>query len=195
MSTFATTSPLARSAIIDLNLLPREHRPAQVSGLALAVGAFLVLCLVAAIPLAFRMEAARDRATEASTLLEGARFELRGVEVELARRRVLQVEAETASAEALRLQGERAFLQRGTRPLAEDLFWLYGLNFLPAGARITTIGPTEEGFRVEGTAAGPLDGISYAEKLVSVGGFPSARMAAFTPGQSGGGLFTVEVRR
>jgi hypothetical protein len=85
-------------------------------------------------------------------------------------------------------------LQQGQRPLHEDLTMLSGWGFLPAGARITRIAGEPSGFRVEGTAAGPLDAIAYAQKLVTDGGFPAARLASFAPA-AGGGAFVLEVAR
>jgi hypothetical protein len=185
----------ALPAIVDINLLPREHRPAQVSGLSLAVAAFLAICLLATIPLAFRAEAARGRAEAAQHIAEDAEVQLRGVESELARERALRAEIDTATTQAQVLHDKRAFLQGGARPLSEDLFWLYGLGFLPAGARITSVANSEAGFQVDGVATGPLDGIAYAAKLVENGGFVEARMTSFTPGDRTGGQFTVEVTR
>jgi len=185
----------AAPAIIDINLLPREHRPAQVSVLALVFAGALALCLLATIPLAFRAEAARESAAAATRLAGDAQYELQAVEQELAIERALRTEIITASARTQELTEERAFLQAGSRTLSEDLFWLFGFGFLPAGARITSVTTIETGFQVEGAGTNPLDGIAYAEKLVSQGHFPAARMTSFTPGTGGGGRFTVEVSR
>jgi hypothetical protein len=182
-------------AIVDVNLLPAEQRPAQVSGLALAIAAFLAILLLAAVPLAFRTNAAQERATDALQLAQGAEIELEAVEAELAQQRALRVETDQLVSQQELLESERMFLQGGARPLHEDLFWLYGLGFLPPGARITAVTATETGFSVDGTAAGALDGIAYAEKLASTGGFASARMVSFTPGDRTTGRFTVEVQR
>lgn len=184
-----------RAAIIDLNLLPREHRPAQVSWMALGVAALLAVMLLAMIPLSFRMEAARSRADDALERAETSEYELSSVEAELAQQRALRVQIDVAAAETESLQAERSFLQGGTRPLSEDLFWLYGFGFLPPGARILGVTSTEDGFQVDGQATGPLDGIAFAEKLLSAGGFSAARMTAYTPGAQSGGQFTVEVTR
>jgi hypothetical protein len=117
------------------------------------------------------------------------------VEAELAQGRALRTEIDQLALKQQELEAERAFLQGGTRPLHDDLFWLHGLGFLPVGARITAVTSTESGFSVDGTATGALDGIVYADKLVSVGGFASARMVSFTPGDRAAGRFTVEVER
>jgi hypothetical protein len=183
------------AAIVDLNLLPIEHRPAQVSGLALGIAGVLALLLLASVPLAFRMEAARVRADDMQALASGADFELQGVEAELAQQRALRVEIDTANADFKRLESELAFRQGGARALHEDLFWLHGMGFLPAGSRLTEITATEMGFRVVGVTGGVLDGIAYAQNLVEKGGFPEARMVTYAPGDSGGGSFTVEVTR
>jgi hypothetical protein len=182
-------------AVIDINLLPQEHRPAQVSWWALAFAGVLALCLLLTIPLAFRAEAARQQAADAEELALSAEVELEGVEAELALARGLRGEIDAAANETLALQETRQALQGGTRPLAEDLFWLFGYGFLPAGSRVTAVDAAEGGFMVTGVAPGPLDGVSYAEKLVSVGGFPAARMTSYTPGNAGGGSFSVEVTR
>jgi len=181
--------------IIDVNLLPQEHRPAQVSWMALGVAAVLAVLLLAMIPLAFRLEAARTRADEALQLAKGSELELTGIEGELARQRALRVELEASTAETTALQEEREALQGGVRPLADDLFWLYGFGFLPPGASIVAVSPSEGGLKVDGKANGPLDGIAFAEKLVSQGGFQAARMTAYTPASEQGGQFTVEVTR
>lgn len=183
------------SSIVDVNLLPREQRPPQVSGLALGIAAVLALLLLTAVPLAFRATAAQERAADAQQLAQGAQLELNAVEGELAQGRALRTEIDELAQKQKEVEAERAFLQGGTRSLHEDLFWLYGLNFLPTGARITSVTSTETGFSVDGTALGALDGIAYAEKLVTVGGFPSARMVSFTPGDHAAGRFTVEVER
>jgi hypothetical protein len=186
---------LSRAGIVDINLLPSEYRPAQVSWMALAVAAVLAALLLAMIPLAFRLEAAKARADDALELAKGAEFELSGVEAGLARQRSLRIEIELANAQADALRTERTFMQGGTRPLSDDLFWLYGFGFLPPGARITSVTGTQTGFKVDGVASGPLDGISFAEKLVAEGGFQAARMTAYTPGSQSAGQFTVEVTR
>ncbi len=187
-------SQSAEGVIVDVNLLPVSVRPPQVSGLALGIAGLLALLLLASVPLAFRMESARVQADEMEALAQGAEVEMGGLEAELAAARGLRVETEAAEAQTAALEAERAFLQGGSRPLHEDLFWLYGYGFLPAGSRITAVTSTETGFRVDGTAGGALDGIAYAEKLSTTGAFPAARMTAYTPGERGG-VFTVEVVR
>ena len=182
-------------SIVDVNLLPIDQRPPQVSSLALGIAAVLAVLLLAAVPLAFRANAAQERATDAQQLATGAQIELNAVEAELAQGRALRTEIDQLVFDQQKLEAEREFLQGGTRGLHEDLFWLYGLGFLPIGARITAVTSTETGFTVDGTAAGALDGIAYAEKLVTVGGFASARMVSFTPGDRAAGRFAVEVQR
>jgi hypothetical protein len=181
--------------IVDLNLLPTQLRPAQVSGFALLVAAVLALLLLAAVPLAFRATDARAQANDAQQLQRDAEVELGALEAELSQGRALKLEAEAALLEWQAFEDERDFLQGGARPLHEDLFWLYGFGFLPAGARITGITASEDGFSVDGTATGALDGIAYAQKLVEQGGFESARMTSFAPGDRTAGAFTVEVVR
>ena len=184
-----------RDAILDMNLLPNEHRPPQVSGWALAFAGILAVCLLITVPLAFRAEAAGDQAAAANDLAEQAQIELEGVEAELAQARALRTETDVATFRTAALQSEREALQGGTRPLSEDLFWLYGFGFLPEGARITAVDAAEVGFAVTATGVGPLDGVSYAAKLVETGGFPAARMTSFTPGSQDRGTFVVEVTR
>lgn len=184
----------AAGAIVDVNLLPASVRPPQVSGLALGIAGLLAILLFASVPLAFRLESARVQADEMEQLAQGAEIEMTGLEAELAQQRGLRVEIDTATMQTAALESERAFLQGGSRPLHEDLFWLYGFNFLPPGARITAVTGTETGFRVDGTAGGALDGIAYAEQLTTTGGFPAARMTSYTPGERGG-VFAVEVVR
>jgi hypothetical protein len=181
-------------AIIDINLLPEKLRPAQVSGWALAFAGVMALCLLLMIPLAFRMEDARSRAVDAEDLAFKSEYELQAVQAELSQARALRVETDANVAQTQALTQTRAALQGGRRPLAEDMFWLYGFGFLPAGSRITAVDPAKDGLVVTGTAPGPLDGIAYAAKLVGVGGFPAARMTSYAPGERGG-VFKVEVTR
>jgi hypothetical protein len=183
------------TAIVDINLLPREHRPPQVTWFALGIAALMAVLLLAMIPLAFRMEAARTRAQDALAIAESAEFELTALEGELAQARALRAEAEVNAAELDALNTEQTFKQGGTRALSEDLFWVYGFGFLPPGSRITSITTIDGGLRVEGRATGALDGIAFAEKLVTTGGFAAARMTAYTPGDRDAGQFTVEVTR
>lgn len=181
--------------IIDINLLPAAHRPAQMTWQQIAIAITLAIALAAMIPLAFRLDAARAEADEAARLATQAEVELSGLEAELSQQRALRVETDQTLAQADVLVAKRELFQGGTRPLSDDLFWLNGFNFLPPGARITSISATKDGFTVDAVASGPLDGIAYATNLVETGGFESARMTSFTPGDRGGGQFTVEVIR
>lgn len=183
------------TAIVDINLLPREHRSAQVTWFALGIAGVMAVLLLAMIPLAFRMEAARTRAQDALAIAESAEFELSALEGELAQARALRTESETNASELKALNMEQSFKQGGTRDLSEDLFWVYGFGFLPPGSRITSVTTIDGGLRVEGRATGALDGIAFAEKLVTTGGFAAARMTAYTPGDRVAGQFTVEVTR
>lgn len=190
MTTLALTP-----AIIDINLLPAAHRPAQVTWVQIVIAAILCASVAVMIPLAFTLEGARNDAAAAKRIALEAEVEFGGLESELTQHRALIAETEVTRAQLEVLVAKRELFQGGRRPLAEDLFWLNGFGFLPAGARITNVAPTADGFRVDGVAAGPLDGIAYAGQLVEVGGFASARMSAYTPGDRGGGQFSVEVTR
>jgi len=190
-----TTAAMSQPVIIDMNLLPVVHRPAQVTWQQIAIAAVLVLALFAMVPLAFRLDAARTDAAEATRLATQAEVELSGLEAELSQQRALRVETDQAVASAAVLTAKRELFQGGVRPLSDDLFWLNGYNFLPPGARITTVTATQDGFLVDAVATGPLDGIAYATNLVESGRFPAARMTSFTPGDKTGGQFTVEVTR
>jgi hypothetical protein len=182
-------------AIVDINLLPAIHRPAQVTGLQLAIASLLLVAFLAMIPLAFRLDTARTQAADARQLASDAEVELGGLESELAEHRALVAETEVTRAQLDLLVAKRDLFQGGQRSLADDLFWLYGFGFLPTGSRITNVATNGEGFQVDGVAAGPLDGIAFAAKLVEVGGFPSARMTSYTPADNAGGHFSLEVTR
>lgn len=191
MSTMTAAAP----AIVDINLLPAIHRPRQVTWSQIAIAAALAITLVAMIPLAFRLEAARSDARTAQQLAQQSEIELEGLQSELAQQRALRVETDTTLAQLDVLTAKRELFQGGQRSLAIDLFWLYGYGFLPPGARIVAVAATQGGLTVDGTATDPLDGIAYARSLVEAGGFPSARMSSFTPGDQTGGQFSVEVTR
>jgi hypothetical protein len=188
----ATTAPARR--IIDVNLLPREQRPADVPPLAIAIAVAIVAGLAVLAPLAFRAHAARDRADAVERRAADAERSLRGVEVHIAEHRGLRLQLDAVNAQLTALRDERAHLQGGARPLGDDLAELWGWGYLPAGARITAVSGTDRGFKVDGAAPDPLLAIAYADALVKQGQFASARMASFTPGATGG-QFSIEVMR
>ena len=181
-------------AIVELNLLPKAERPAEVSPLAIAFAGAVLASIAALIPLSMQAQAARSDASAMKQQANTAEAGLHGVQVDLARQRAMRADVEQAKADLASVTALRDQMQGGSRPLNDDLIWLYGLGFLTPGMKITAVTGTVAGFRVDGDAPGPLDAIAYAEKLSTSGGFPAARVAAFTPAAKGG-QFSVEVTR
>ncbi len=182
-------------SIVDLNLLPREQRPPEVSPLALGLVALLFLSIAVLVPLALRGHEARGRAGTIEQQVNDAERSLHGLQFDLTKQRGLKAQLDAAQARLTALRNVRSHLRGGERPLDEDLAQLWGAGYLPPGARITAVTGTPEGFRVDGVAQGPLDAIAYADKLVNSAGFDDARLASFAPGGIDGGQFTLEVMR
>ncbi len=182
-------------AIVELNLLPKEQRPAEASPQTLAFGAAVIVAVVALVPLSLQAHTARANAQAMQDQATAAEAGLREVQLDLARQRALRSEVEQTKVDLAAITAVRETMQGGTRPLHDDFIWLYGLGFLTDGMKVTAVTGTVDGFRVDGTAPGTLDAIAYAEKLAASGGFPAARVSAFTPGAKSGGQFTVEVTR
>jgi hypothetical protein len=182
-------------AIIELNLLPRAQRPAEVSARAIAFGAAVAIAIAALVPLSLQAHAARAGASAEQQRATAAEAGLHDVQIDLARQRALRAELDQATTDLAAVTGVRRQMQGGTRPLQEDFSWLDGLGFLTNGMKVTAVTGTADGFRVDGTAPGPLDAIAYAGNLTTTGGFPAARVSAFTPAAKDGGQFTVEVTR
>jgi hypothetical protein len=183
------------SRVVELNLLPRSERPGEVSPLALVFAAAIIVAIAALVPLSLQARTARSDADAMQARAEAAENGLHDVQLDLARQRALRAEIDQSKADLDAVTTVREQMQGGTRPLHEDFIWLYGLGFLTSGMKITAVTGTASGFRVDGAAPGPLDAIAYAEKLTSEGGFPDARVSAFTPAAKNGGQFTVEVTR
>jgi hypothetical protein len=188
-------SKLAPSRIVELNLLPRAERPGEVAPIALVFAAAVIVSIAALVPLSLQARAARSDADAMQARAAAAEAGLHDVQVDLARQLALRAEIDKSKADLDAVTAVRAQMQGGTRPLHEDFIWLYGLGFLTNGMKITAVTGTASGFRVDGAAPGPLDAIAYAEKLTTDGGFPAARVSAFTPAAKNGGQFTVEVTR
>ena len=182
------------TAIIDLNLLPRSKRPPEVRRSAIAFGVVVVLAVMAMAPLAMRAQRARSHAHDIEQQADYAEQSIKTVQLDIARQRAAQGELEAAKAQLAAIQHARELLQGGKLPLGAALAALTNPARLPGGTRITTITGTDTGFRVEGTASGPLEALAFANNLVSTGGFPAARTASFVPAAIGG-QFTVEVTR
>lgn len=188
-------APAGRIQVLDINLLPRNQRPAEVPPLGIVIALLLLIGFAATVPLAFKAESARSRAQQVEDQAQQAEADLRGVNVELAQRRALTSQIDDAKMQLAALRRQRSLLQGGTRPLSADLAMLWGAGFLPPGARITAVTATDKGFRVDGIAPDPLAAIAYAGKLASDGGFMSASLASFAPAAKDGGQFSIEVAR
>jgi hypothetical protein len=183
------------SALIDLNLLPREQRPPDVAPIALALGAAVVLGIAVLVPLGMRAHDARQRADAAEAAVAATDGDMRALEVALAQQRGMQAQLDAVNEQAAALLAEQAHLQGGARPLADDLAQVWGWGYAPAGTTITLVAGTDTGFRVDGTAPDPLVAIAFADTLQHRGEFPMARVASFKPAANGGGEFSIEVVR
>ncbi len=191
-----TKNDVARARpVIDLNLLPRAQRPPDVAPIAIALGVAVVLGIVVLVPLGVRAHEARDRADAAEASVAATDGEMRALEAALMRQRGMRSQLDAAEAEVAALKSEQAHLQGGARPLSDDLAQVWGWGYAPPGTAITAVAGTDTGFRIDGTAPDPLVAISFADTLRQRGGFPTARMASFSPGATGGGKFSIEVVR
>ena len=191
-----TKNDVARARpVIDLNLLPRAQRPPDVAPLAIALGVAVVLGIVVLVPLGVRAHDVRDRADAAEASVAATDGEMRALEAALMRQRGLQADLDATTSQLSELRAEQSHLQGGARPLSDDLAQVWGWGYAPAGTGITAVAGTDTGFRIDGTAPDPLVAISFADTLRQRGGFPTARMASFTPGATGGGEFSIEVVR
>ncbi len=182
-------------AVIDINLLPRAQRPPDVPRIAVA-GAFAVVIAIAVlIPLSYRASAARDDAAAVQRRANAAEQALGARRVDLTAHRALTMQLQDLQGQLDQLRGERQQLQGGQHPLADDLVALLAQTLPPPGASITKVTGTARGFRVEGTAAGPLDAIALADRLARDARFASAGLISFTPAGAGLGNFDIEVGR
>jgi hypothetical protein len=181
--------------IVDINLLPRDQRPADVPPLAIAIGAAIVLAIAVLVPLGIRAHDARGRADAAEQSVMATDSELHGLQVQIAQQRGLQIELDQAQAQLAALRAEQVHLQGGSRPLVDDLAQLWGWGYAPAGTTITMVSGTDTGFRVDGTAPDALAAIAFADTLAKRGGFAMARTASFAPGGAAAGQFGIEVVR
>lgn len=182
--------------VIDMNLLPRDRRPLEIAPTAVAVVIVLAFCVLAMVPLAFRVHEARSSASAMEQQADDAERGVKALQFNLARQRGLRGELEDAKAKLAKLQQEQQVFQGGIRPLKDDLTSLFGFGaFLPKGVRVTAISGADRALKVDGVAPGPLDAIAYADKLVKSGGFSAAHMTSFAPGAKDAGLFSIEVSR
>jgi len=181
-------------ALIDINILPRERRPVDVSARAMLGAAALALVLLGIVPLSWSAHGARVQASAAQADAKAADDELAGLQVDLTRVRALRSEIAAAEGERATLEEELRMLQGGSHPLGDDLAALWAPGTLGAGMRIMKVSGIDRGLTVEGLAANPLDAIAYAASLTAGERFVSARMTSFAPAAEGG-RFTLEVMR
>jgi hypothetical protein len=185
-----------RPAVVDINLLPDEQRPIDIGAPVLLLGAFVLVAILGLIPLAFRAHAAEENAHAMERDAERAEEALGAVQVDLTRQRAVSVELGQVQAELTALQDELALFQGGRRPLVQDLANLWQTATSIPSIQIGTVSATATGFRVDGSASGPLDVVALTNSLVSAGDFPAATMSAYTPAAGvAGGQFSVEVTR
>lgn len=183
-----------RSALIDINMLPRERRPAEISARAMLGVAAVAIVLLAIVPLSLTAQHARALARDAQSQAREADDELSGLQVDLTRVRALRAEISAADTERTALEAELHALQGGSHPLGDGLGALWAPGTLGERMRITKVAGIDGGLSVEGAAASPLDAIAYAASLAAEGRFASARMTSYAPAAEGG-RFTVEVTR
>ncbi len=181
-------------AIVDINLLPRGVRPADVTPLAVLLGVAVLVAVLATVPLAFVAHDARQDAAQLERQATEAERGLHGIQLSADQKYTLQAQLTETNAQIKVLQTARERLQGGKRSLSEDLSALIAPGVVPPGTRLASVSGTDTGMRIDGAAAGPLDAIAYANKLAHAGGFPAARMSSFAPGHDGG-QFTIEVTR
>jgi hypothetical protein len=184
----------AARRIVDINLLPASLRPTELTPKAGAITAALIVLIAALFPAGFLAAEQRDRADGTEARAAVAEDELAGRQVSIARERTARVALDDAQARLAVLEGERARLQGGRRPLATDIALIWGAASAPPDARVTAVTGTQTGLRVDGRADDPLAAIAFAEQLVAAGGFARAQMVAFVPGAAGG-QFSIEVTR
>ncbi len=183
------------SAIIDINLLPRARRPAEVSPQAVAASFALAIAVIGLIPVSIRAANVRDDASATQQRAEGAELQVRSLQVDLARVRALRVRLDEATKQRQAIEEELAALRGGTRPLGDDLARLWAPLPAQPGVSIKRVATAAGGLTITGGAPGPLEAIAYAQALASESAFPAARMVSFAPAASGAGEFTVEVTR
>ncbi|MEX2247772.1 MAG: hypothetical protein WEC75_13925 [Dehalococcoidia bacterium] len=188
----STTRPM--NAIVDMNLLPSEQRPVDVSGRALLLAFFIFAAVAGMFPIAYQAHTARGDADAAVRSLDAAEAQIAALQADLALQRTLRTELGIVNDRLAKLRADRAELDGGSRPLGDDLSFLWGWNFLPPGVRIASVSGTNGGFRIDGTAPDPLAAIAYAKTLMDNGDFPSATLLSFAPGP-GGGTYTINVQR
>jgi hypothetical protein len=191
-----TETTLNPATIIDVNLLPRSRRPAEVSPKLLVGSAALAIAILGLVPLSLHASNAREDAAAAQQRAEGAEQQLASLQVDLTQVRTLRTQIDGANTRRAAIEAELAAIRGGTRPLGEDLarFWSIGLK--SANVVLTRVEPAAEGsLSVIGSAPGPLDAVAYAQNLEASGEFPSARMVSFAPAADGAGEFTIVVTR
>ena len=182
-------------AIIDINLLPRARRPAEVSSRTIAASFALAIAIIGLIPVSLRAASVGDDASAMQQRAGGAESQVASLQVDLARVRALRVRIDEARMQQQAIEEELAALRGGTRPLGDDLARLWSQLAGHPDVSIKRIATAANGLTVSGGAPGPLEAIGYAQALGSGGGFPGARMVSFAPAASGAGEFTIEVTR
>jgi hypothetical protein len=180
--------------VVDINLLPRSRRPAEVSPRAVIVGLAIAAAVVALAPLSLRASEAKDRAAASERRADDAEAQVRALQVDLTRVRALRIEIDGLRAEQAAIEGQLAAFRGGSRPLGDDLLALWEVAASRSGVQLTQVSGAVGGLVVSGNAPGPLEAIAYGEALGEEGKFARARLVSFTP-SGGAGRFTLEVTR
>jgi hypothetical protein len=181
--------------IIDINLLPRSRRPAEVSPAAVLASVALAIAIIGLVPLSLHAADARDDAAAMDREARRAESQVSSLQVDLTRVRGLRVQIDDTNTKREAIEAEIAALSGGTRPLGDDLARFWALLPAQTALSIRRITSAAGGLTLVGAAPGPLEAIDYAQALEGDGGFPSARMVSFAPAPDRAGEFTIEVTR
>jgi hypothetical protein len=187
---------LSSATIIDVNLLPRSRRPAEVSPKLVVAAVALAVAIIGLVPLSMRASNARADAAAVQQRADGAEAQLASLQVDLTRVRALRTQIDEANTKRESIEADLAAMRGGTRPLGDDLARFWSIRAQNANVAITRVESAGEGsLSVVGRAPGPLDAVAYAQDLEASGEFPSARMVSFAPAADGAGEFTIVVMR
>lgn len=189
------TNTVRAGAIIDINLLPKSRRPAEVSPQLVLVALAMAIAIIGLVPVSLRAASARDDASAMQQRAEGAEAQVQALQVDLTQVRALRLQIEETHKKREAIEAEQAALSGGARPLGDDLARFWAPLGQHPGVVIKRVVTAAGGLSIAGNAPGPLEAIAYAQALEQDAAFPSARMVSFAPGATGAGEFTVEVTR
>jgi uncharacterized protein with von Willebrand factor type A (vWA) domain len=178
--------------IVDLNLLPRDARPAETSPLTIAYATVLTAGIAGLLVLSGQAYQARREAGASQERTADIEVQLHQVQLELAQHRGLRLQLEESKTKLEALTSLRQEFQDGTHPLSHDLVALF--EAVPPSVTVKRVSGGVGGLQVSGGAPSPLEAIAYADALSAEYRFAGARLASFSPSATGG-EFTLEVER